>query len=561
MSTEAEWSDQVKSFLNQKPAVKAEATPQAEDVRASTLIAPVTTNVAATRIGAIATTRPALTAVLATPIAARPASIELLRPQWNIVALPYIAIDPAYIEKDPIRTGEFLLWPDPDVAVPEMPKRNGNGGNGGNGGVPIHPHPIPKPPIVPRPIPLQRAFFALAVPQLLNFSLTAQVTVQVDNSIKLTGGTAILTVGVYAQDELQLVENNRQAWTGALSQAGYTNRIWKFIPQNLRNLQAALDLPPEHKGGGPQISTNTNAGTATFVILLSEAGVLVWKSALEQRNGSSIPGICRLAASYYGRAQNQVNAKDQALDVPLGQLLVNRGPQDVHTINPQEAVESTLLVIGNDFIQNVAVTLHPSVGQAPETQVFGQAGGQIKISITTQDVGSVEVDWTAQVTFTPTGWPVIPDSGKLSATEGWTKIVKPDSWIATYAFMAILVDNDGKPVPISSAGTNYHVNGVMTFTAPYLANLLRSSFDASHQLPLTIALPRFPGQPFGDLVLNVFATRDGLANTQSRKISATESYIVAMIHPDAQIDIKTSADALSELSMESEMVALLAMLK
>jgi hypothetical protein len=37
-------------------------------------------------------------------------------------------------------------------------------------------------------------------------------------------------------------------------------------------------------------------------------------------------------------------------------------------------------------------------------------------------------------------------------------------------------------------------------------------------------LPRFPGQPFGDLVLNIFSTRDGLANTQSRKISSTESY-------------------------------------
>jgi hypothetical protein len=518
-----------------------EDSPQAEDVRAAAVA------------GTLVTARPALTAVLATPIAARPVSVALLRPQWNRVALPYVVLEPAYLGRAPVVAGNFLLWPDPDIPAPEMRKLDGDDWD--------IPHPLPHPLPSPRPIPIQRAFFALAVPQLLDFSLTAQMTMQADGSIKFSGGTAILTVGVYAQDELQVVENNRQTWIAALSQAGYTNRIWKFIPQNLRNLQAALDLPAEHKNGEPQISTNSNAGTATFIIDLSEIGVLAWKSALEQRNTSSIPGICRLTASYYGREQNQVNAKDQALNVSLGQLLVNRGPQDIHTINPQQTVESTLLVIGNDFIQNVAVTLHPNVGQAPATQIFGKEGGQIKISITTQDVASVEVDWTAQITFTPTGWPVIPDSGKLSATEGWTKVLKPDSQIATYTFMAILVDQNGKPLPLSAAGTDYHVNGVMTFTAPYLTNLLRSSFDASHQLPLTIALPRFPGQPFGDLVINVFATRAGMANTQSRKISSTESYIVAVIHPDAQIDLKTAEDALPELSTESDMIALLERLK
>lgn len=512
--------------------------------------------------------QPVNVAVIATPIAARVWASQFLRPQWTIAALPYLVLEPAPILYDPVRVGDFLLWADPDTAVSEAMKREDNGLGPDPGDGPVHHIPVDNPrpiPVIPRPIPLplRRAFFALAVPHLLDFSLTVQATVQPDRSIKLTGGTVILTVGIYAQENLQVVESYRQAWSAALAQAGYGNRTWKFLPQSLRNLQAALDLPLGHAASEPQISTNTNAGTVTFVINLSETSVLIWKSALEQRNGSAIPGICRLTASYYGRTQNQVDVKDQVLSAPLGTLLINRGPEDIRTINPQQTLEAKLLVVAQDLVENVTIALHPNAGQAPETQIFGHDGGLIQVSITTQDVNAVEVDWNAQVTYKSVNWPAISTSGKLSSGNSWIDTIKPDSWIANYIIMALLVDQNGKAVPIANAGSNYHVNGVLTFTASYIpsTNILVTPFDASNQLPVTVALPRFPGQPFGDLVLNMFATRDGLANTQTRKLASTESWVVVKIYPDAHIEIKTSSDALPELSSESEMLGLLARLQ
>ena len=554
-TNDVEWLNSSKSYLDRTYPKKGGPKPVAEASReimmASAVVARPVAFEAKPVAMSIASTTNARTAVIA----------DIGRPQWSAVAaLPYLVVDPAPVQNDPVRSGDFLLWPDPDDAAaadederaserfPEATKFDAVGMK----------EAVLFRPIIRR-IPIQRCFFALAVPRLLSFSLTAQGTVQPDRSVKISGGTAILTVGVYSQDDVQGVEKHRQEWTSAIATSGLGSRIWKFQPQSLRNLRPALELPDGHASQPADISTDTNAGTATFVIQLSETGVIAWKNALEQRNGSAIAGICRVTVSYYGRLANRVDVKEQQLSVPLGALLAACGPDDVRTINPQQTVEAMLVVVGHDLVQNVSLNMRPNVGQAPAVQSFGREGGQVKVSIATQDVNSVEVNWDAQVTFRTSSWPVIPAAGKLSNATGWTDMLKPDSWIANYTIMAIVVDDAGNPVPINIAGIDYHAVGTLTFTAPYVPNtgVLVSSFDAGNQLPVSVALPRFPGQPFGDLLLNMFATRNGLASTQTRRLSATELGVVILIRPNAAIEIRTSADALPELSTESNMLGLL----
>src|SRR5262249_13722788 len=132
-----------------------------------------------------------------------------------------------------------------------------------------------------------------------------------------------------------------------------------------------------------------------------------------------------------------------------------------------------------------------------------------------------------------------------------------------YAIMAVLVDDKGQPIPLSTAGVNYHVNGVINFTAPYIpvTQILTTAFDLANQSFINIMLPRFPNQPFGDLVLNMFATRDGFSGTKTRKLQPTELGVVVTIKPNAQIEIKTSMDPLSELSAGSELLGLLSQLE
>jgi hypothetical protein len=534
----------------------------------------------ATREGAVALTgataavdarqvAPVVSMMVARPVATTVAQSQLV-PRWNIVALPSLIFEPVPAVREPLRVGDYLLWPDRvmPAPAPELMRRVANGGavalRRPIEGTPIIDPPIrdPRPLPLPRPAPQGRAFFAIGTPRLVDFSFSVQLTVQPDGGIRTTGATAIITIGVYAQEDQQGVERNRQSWTDALTQAGFGPAIWKFVPVSLHNLQASLDLPAFHAASDTQISTNAGSGTVTYVVQLSDIGALAWKSALEQRNGGAIAGICRANLSFFTQVGDKVGVKDQALSAPLGSLLSARGPDDVRTIYPQQTVQSVLVVVGHNLVETVGVTLTPNVGQAPATQVFGPDGGQLQLSVTTQDVASVQVDWRADVAFKAIGWPVITTTGRLSAQAGLTEIVKPDAWIATYTLMVLLVDASGNPVAVANAGTDYHVSGVVTFTAPYIpvTGTLVSAFDAANQIPVTVALPRFPGKPFGDLLLTLFATRDGKAGSQTRKISASELAIVAMVRPDAQIEIKTSSDKLPEVSVESDMLGIVAAL-
>jgi hypothetical protein len=60
-----------------------------------------------------------------------------------------------------------------------------------------------------------------------------------------------------------------------------------------------------------------------------------------------------------------------------------------------------------------------------------------------------------------------------------------------------------------------------------------------------IALPLYPGQPLGDAVLTVFATQNGKGVMKSRKLGSDDLSVVALIYPNANIEIRTGADALS----------------
>jgi hypothetical protein len=543
------------------------AQPQAEATRTDTValaavmvaVQPVATNLGAGQAKAVIEDRRAFTAITARPIITSPIATEIARPAWTIAALPYIALEPAPVQNDPLRIGDFLLWPDTTN---------------------------------------YRAFFALAVPHLLSLSVTIQSTVQPDRSVRITGGTASLAVGVYAQEDAQVLVRNRQAWTNELvkrfgspqddtidpgvddwelppsSRPGTIVKprpilrpivrrlLWQFQPQNLRALSGVIDLPSAYVKGTPQMTANTSAGAVTFIVELSETGALAWKSALEQRNPALVPGACRLTASYYGQNNAGVVVRDQQLTSDLSALLAGTGPDNLHVIYPQQEVDALLYVAGHELVQNVSVTMASNVGDAPATQVFGRDGGELKLAVTTQDPEHVRVNWTAQVTFNSTGWPPIPTSGHMSLSDGLSDILKPDSWIVPYTILAVLVDVNGNAVHIANAGANYHVNGVLTFTAPYIpAGILVASFDAANQSPVNVALPRYPNQPFGDLVLNMFATRDGKASTKSRKLSPTELIVCVKIHPDASIEIVTSQDTLPEDSFEAGVMGILAQLR
>lgn len=63
----------------------------------------------------------------------------------------------------------------------------------------------------------------------------------------------------------------------------------------------------------------------------------------------------------------------------LGHLLAARSGADIRYIDPQQTVVSKLIVVANDPVERMTVALNPSQGQAPASQSFGAAGGQVDL--------------------------------------------------------------------------------------------------------------------------------------------------------------------------------------
>jgi hypothetical protein len=402
------------------------------------------------------------------------------------------------------------------------------------------------------------AYIGALQASLLNFSLTIYRQALPDRGVAITGGMAVLSISTYVTMDLVMMAGRRIEWNAALQRGNFAGREWSYRAETRRGLDVSLELPDGVAKASPAITTSPAAGAATIRIELTENGALAWKAALEQGAAATIPGVVHITTSGLAAAGAAMRIDSRSLDTSIGELLATRGASDIRYVDPQQTVIGKLIVVTNDLVEKITIALRPNRGLAPASSTFGPEGGVLEVPVTTQDVQSVAFDWTTQVAFTPAGWPPVPASGQLNASNSWTEMLKPDSWIATYTLMVIPVDAHGQAQPLEAAGGTTQLQVVLNFTAPYVANgLLNSSFEAEYLRPFNMALPRYPGQPFGDVVLTMFATRGGVGGMKSRKLAAEELNIVALVYPDGRVEMRTSFDALPEHSSAADVLRLM----
>jgi hypothetical protein len=448
-----------------------------------------------------------------------PDTAAINRPSWSRDRLPVLELTPIQMVVEPIIVDQFVIQPYPNVDI---------------------------------------VYVAPSEVSLLNFSLFLRRSVLPDRSLAITGGSASFSISVYASDNMESISLLRVNWDAALKQNNLGERNWSYQPEKRQGLSVSLELPLGIAASEPLILTSPIAGACNITVELTESGALAWKTALEQGAGSTIAGVFRVSSSSLAVDGVAMRLDRRSLDTTVGKLLAGRGAADIRYMDPQQTVQGKLIIVTNDFIERLTVALRPNQGLAPTSQTFGPEGGQVEASVSTQDVASVAIDWFAQVAFTSLGWPPIQASGRLTSANGWTDMIKPDSWIVNYLLMVIPVDDHGQAQAADVAGTTMQLQGVLNFTAPYVANgLLNSSFQAEYFRPINIALPRYPGQPFGDVVLTIFATRNSVGGMQSRKLKTDEVSLVVLIYPDARVEIRTGLDALAELSSASEVLGLM----
>lgn len=539
---EAQWEKLILGYLDNPktsvPPVSAEAsrTIAVDSVRVTS---PIATAIAATTINstnsATSITRPISVLEPVRPItvtnatALRVKQWELIdKPQikahWAIRELPYFIIDPAPTLAEPVRVGDFLLWPDAAQ---------------------------------------QRVFYALAVPQLSEFSLTLQR----DSNARLMGGTAVVTLRVYAPANPTLLARQYEAWTKHLSSIGQGRLAWKFQPLNLRNLTATLSLPAGYTRQEPAIATSTSEGNATCLIQLTPEGALAWSTALEGRNPGAIQGVCTLNVHYYTQINRRISVKQQTLSASLGNLAaqMNLGPEVIQTIRQETTVEARFVVVGHATVESVLLELHPNGGRQPVSHYFTSGGGTATLQLTAPNLDEVEVDWTVVVNFKPSGWPIVRLTGKLGQGR-WAEIVKPDAWMSSYTLTAMLLDGAGDVLPANSDGDIDPLNRVqadLSFTAPYIegGGPLHTTLETSSQQVIEVTFPLPPGVTPGAMKLTLFALRAGRDDMQIRMLNRDETMIIAKVYANARIELVTNRDPVTESSTEEELLGILGMLR
>ncbi|MEB3278048.1 MAG: hypothetical protein VKK42_03885 [Lyngbya sp.] len=429
-------------------------------------------------------------------------------------------IKPVPALNDPIRSGDYWLWPDP---------RN------------------------------NQVFFSLAVPYLRHFSITIQQE-STGGTIKITGGDAILEVNLYADDRSAV--KYKYQWIKQLAASGYGKRIWDFEPIKWSSLTAALQIDSKYLTQPPQVTKNLGLGMVTFLISLSETGVQIWKNALENSRGDSISGSCVLKPSFYAQFQNRVGGRPQEISVRLGELLSNLGPEVIVNAQLQLSAEAKFLVDWHDSLENVVINWKANNGTPPGSRVFNQDSSPLSILLTAQDLNTLEVDWNATINFKDPLWPPISEMGKLSfANNNFSYILKPSAWVQDFQLIVSLLDKNGNIISSDSSDIdlNNRVIGMLNFIAPYLDNPLMKAFETSSQQVVKVSFPVKPGQ-IPKLALSIIAQRGGQDDIVTRELSLEENLVVIKVYSDAKIDIITNQDRVSETSLESEMLEVLAKL-
>ncbi|MBD1844835.1 hypothetical protein H6F89_15815 [Cyanobacteria bacterium FACHB-63] len=520
------------------------------------------------------------------------------KPEWTVTAQQvYRQIPPVPMLGDPIKVGNFWLWADPqaDTIEVKLPERFAQIDQ-------RYVKPLPKPilidqrinpvdRIITRPIlaanlttrvdrvtddriiddrvilkrpdlidalrvqqirvPVRRAFFTTVAPEIQSFRLI----VQQGQPGQATVGTALLTVSLYTKDSAELLETHRLEWTDALAQAGYGARIWKFLPVNLQQLQPFLDIDAQQLRSPVQVSTNAGAGTATFLLELSEIGTQIWRQALERRQPEQITGIARFTAKFYARTDDRLQIREQNFSATLATLLSSCGSEHIEVLNPTLALTTSILAQRHAFVDSTTVIWDVDPGKH---SFSGSEDGVLTGVISTDNLEGVQVNWKAQVKYRFSSWSVGVQQGTLSLRNS-IAIIKPGSneWIREYTVYTVMMASPTQVATNLIDFEDLEVEAVLTFNADYLTLPLATTFKPRHLDVTEIPFPLQPGQEPKQVGITVVVRSKSsdriLAAPPPRLLPPSSSLINLRVFRDGTIEVITNIDPISESSIDGDL--------
>lgn len=175
-------------------------------------------------------------------------------------------------------------------------------------------------------------------------------------------------------------------------------------------------------------------------------------------------------------------------------------------VQTEMAFTSSLVVDADPQLESVALSINYSEGRAPETPVYGPAGGNAQYLVASAHPEDVKIDYTAKVDFKPAEWPVITSSGSATVGTGGNQIVvKPSSWIGRNTIYMFVRDGDD----IVMGDTGDYLIANVSYTGPHLPAPIKGSARITGEQPLEFAYPLSPDGQRGEARFSAFGVIGG----------------------------------------------------
>lgn len=463
------------------------------------------------------------------PVVTNPAILRRIEPRVDLIRAP-IRVRPELFR--PIRPIRFI---GPLVAVP----------------VPTFAAAVPAGAFTLWPVVADAtAYYLLAQPALTSFQLTVRKETRPEGQV-MTGGTAVVGVTAYPADTPAAATSGE--WAAALEAAGHGRPNWRFLPLPLRGLVGAVQVSTEESIRPATVSADDATGSATAVVELSALGATAWEQAIQARNPAAITAVVSLEAGYVTRTAADVGKQSARLSAPLGVIAGGVGPDSVTQVQSATTLDAKIVVTPNEYVDAVVIDARPNQGIPPRNEVFDRTGGTLTLRMTSDDLGGLAVDWSAEVRYRGNGWPTVRQFGRLSVADNqWASMVKPDSWLHVTTVFAVLLDAAGNPAGPAVLRPDVdrvavEVSGWVDEQGPAGGTPpLVSVTELHHQQFTTVVFPRTPSRATPPRKVSVVTTRPGGVGMLTRTLGAAETVVVIKVKPDGKAEMVTNSDPVSE---------------
>jgi hypothetical protein len=236
-----------------------------------------------------------------------------------------------------------------------------------------------------------------------------------------------------------------------------------------------------------------------------------------------------------------------SMDADLTTLFAELDPSYVTEVQTEQSFPASIVVDTDPMLSNVATTINfAPAGHSPEAPVFGAAGGNERFTVTAQNPNDVKVSYSAQVSFTPSKWPVIQTSGTGTVAQGGQQILlKPSAWIGRH--MIYMFVRDGNRIKSSTELTeNDYLILNVSYNGPHLPKPINDSGRMTPLEPIEFSYPLDPqGRP-GQAKFSAFGVIDGqLVRSKEQPINFDEEAVFVLAGRDG-ISLVSQASVIGE---------------